>query len=86
MFIFVILNFCRSDISSLEKLSSTDLKCYWTQAKKKVKEEYEARPLLETACFAGKVEKTEGLSAEKQKECFEELIGICKNSALSLHL
>lgn len=82
LFIYIF----RSNICSLEKLSSTEVKCYWSKQKKSVEEQYEAKPLLETTCFSSLVHKTEELTAEQQKKCFETLIGVCKESALSLHL
>lgn len=70
----------------MEKLSTTDVKCYWAGKKKLVEEQYEAKPLLDTPCFSSKVFKAKELTAEQQKECFDSIIRTCPGSALALHL
>ncbi|VEN47855.1 unnamed protein product [Callosobruchus maculatus] len=82
----VLIKCTRSNISTLEKLSSTDLKCTWNQSRGKVDETYESKPILETECFKGKVPDTPELSAEQKQKCFQLMTSICKDSGLSLHL
>lgn len=53
MFFF---KYFRHDIYSLEKVSSTDMKCLWNQRKGVVEEMYEAKP-VETFCCVRSVQK-----------------------------
>nr|CAI5817983.1 unnamed protein product [Callosobruchus analis] len=82
----VLLKCTRSSIASLEILSSTDVKCYWSYKKKAVEEQYEGRPILETPCYESKVKKLQSLSQEAEKECLNLLLSACPDSNLACHL
>jgi hypothetical protein len=41
---------CRSNIADLEKISSTDIKCYWDKNKKEVGDSFHAKPLADFEC------------------------------------
>jgi hypothetical protein len=38
---------CRSAIANLEKISSTDIKCYWDKNKKEAGDGFHAKPLAD---------------------------------------
>ncbi|KAJ8910759.1 hypothetical protein NQ315_009066, partial [Exocentrus adspersus] len=75
-----------SNINALEKLSTTDVKCYWTEKKKVVNEEYEAKPLVEIPCFTTNVTDGEELKPEIKEDFFRKVLAACSGSALTLHL
>jgi hypothetical protein len=45
---------CRSAIANLEKISSTDIKCYWDKNKKEAGDGFHAKPLADLMCAKSK--------------------------------
>lgn len=70
----------------MEKLSTTDVKCYWATKKKDICEEYSVKPLLETACLANSFPEAEELKLDVEENFFHKVLVACSESALTLHL
>lgn len=72
---------------SLDKISGTDIKCYWAGQKKNVLNEYSALPIMENKCLKEKNSNTtKRLTEQQASDCFKELSGVCVNSAQCKHL
>lgn len=79
--------FCfRSNLYDLEKLSGTDVKCYWTKARKeKTHEDYKALPLFATNCLKEKVPLKLQLSDDALSDCRKKLLSAAPLSSLAKH-
>nr|CAI5821349.1 unnamed protein product [Callosobruchus analis] len=70
----------------LERLSTTDTRCYWSNKKKAVEQHYEATPILETECYKKQVKDKEPLISVQKKRCFDLLLSLYPESSLACHM
>nr|CAI5821345.1 unnamed protein product [Callosobruchus analis] len=82
----VLLKCTRAENVLLERLSTTDTRCYWSNKKKAVEQHYEATPILETECYKKQVKDKEPLISVQKKRCFDLLLSLYPESSLACHI
>lgn len=73
----------RNELSSIKKLSSTDIQCYWSTKQKNVAlEQYQAKPINQWQCLNVKSSIPLATVADRNK-CFARLLLAAPDSALA---
>lgn len=76
----------RNDVCTLDKLSSTDVACYWAKSdgKKKVEQDYKPVPITDL-CHARDYSIVSNVTAERRIAFINKLIASFPNSGLAKH-
>lgn len=76
LFVFYIF---RNDIEDLEKLSSTDVQCWWKERKYTSKEKYKSEPIHLYPCLNVEIEKKRKFAPMNSELILKEIQSVLPN-------